>query len=148
MQGLATFPLTEDGGVESESMYRVAFLFVIPIVPLGADCAPITLSKMLVSHYIKQKKWQEAIYISKLTLRRAWDILWSESLHDGTIKETLLQKSAELTESLAECYIKQNQPEKAEGVYVKLFRAMLRLRRVEGDPFDKAKSLLTEFYKK
>ena len=145
---LATFPLTEDGGVESESMYRDVFLFVICNASLGADCAPITLSKTLVSHYIRQKKWQEAIHIIKLTLRRAWDILWSESLHDGTVKETLLRESAELTERLAECYIKQNQPEKAEGVYVELFKVMLRLRTVEDTLFKKAKSLLTEFYKK
>ena len=112
------------------------------------ESTTMTLAKRLSTKYMEQKKWSEATSIIRSTLQRTWSSFLSASVHDVTLTSTFLQESIEVVQRLAECYLEQRQIEKAEDVYLRLFRAVLVSKQSDNTLLDKVKWLLINFYDK
>lgn len=111
----------------------------------SVDSTTMTLSKQLTSQYMAQRNWSQAVSVVQATLERTWSSFVSKSIHEVTMTSTFQKESIELVEQLGQCYINQRLFEKAEDVYVRLFRASLTTPK-DHALLEKAKTLLIGFY--
>ncbi|KAF3764985.1 hypothetical protein M406DRAFT_346810 [Cryphonectria parasitica EP155] len=83
----------------------------------------IELCESLSSLYFKEERWSEASSILKQTLMRSsFSSLFSQSLERIDVKSSTTTKNISLVMKLAECYIHQSRFEKAEHLYLSLYR--------------------------
>lgn len=83
----------------------------------------VELSKSLTSIYMKEQKWSQAASVIKTTLMRSsFSSFFSESFESIDLKGALASEQISLVMKLAECYIHQHRYEKAESLYLRLYR--------------------------
>ena len=82
----------------------------------------VELCQSLTSIYTEQQRWSEAISVIKSTLKKSWTAFFSESIESITMTETFSSESVELVLKLASCYINEKRFEKAEDLYLRLYR--------------------------
>ncbi|CZT25011.1 related to NACHT domain protein [Ramularia collo-cygni] len=109
------------------------------------EASTMTLAKQLVSQFMGQKQWSQAISIIEQTLSRSWSSFLSNTVNEVTLATEYQKESIELVEKLAQCYIQERQWIKAEDVYVRFFRAALSSPKDQA-LLEKAKTLLIDFY--
>ncbi|KXS96240.1 hypothetical protein AC579_6698 [Pseudocercospora musae] len=129
----------------SESSHYEMFQVLIRNKSKSVESSTITLAKSLTSRYIEQKQWSKAISVIQSTLERTWSSFLSNSIHEVTLASTYQKESIEMVEQLAQVYIESRQWEKAEDVYIRLFRASLTNTK-DTTLLEKAKTLLIGFY--
>lgn len=83
----------------------------------------VELSQSLTSIYMKEQKWSQAASIIKTTLMRSsFSSFFSESFESIDLKSAFASEQIDLVMKLAECYIHQHRYEKAESLYLRLYR--------------------------
>ncbi|KAI5360579.1 Putative AAA+ ATPase domain, tetratricopeptide-like helical domain superfamily [Septoria linicola] len=113
----------------------------------SVETSTLTLAKTLTARYIEEKQYSQAISVIHATLERTWSSFLSKSVHEVTIASSFHNESVELVERLAEVYILERRFEKAEDVYVRLFRASLTTTK-NTVLLEKSKTLIIDFYHK
>lgn len=131
----------------SESVYKDVFFSIIQSSKT-IDSSTIALAKKLSAKYMEERNFTQAISVIQATLQRTWSSFLSSSIHDVTFTSTFTQESIELVERLAECYLQLKQVERVEDVYSRFFRAALVTKEVDKVIFEKARTLLIDFYDK
>lgn len=83
----------------------------------------IELCESLATVYMKEERWSQAATVTKQTLMRSsFSSFFSESYESIDLKSSLVSKHIDLVMKLAECYIHQKRYEKAEFLYLRLYR--------------------------
>lgn len=83
----------------------------------------VELSQSLTSIYMKQQKWSQAASVIKTTLMRSsFSSFFSESFESVDLKSSFAAEQIALVLKLAECYTHQHRYEKAESLYLRLYR--------------------------
>lgn len=83
----------------------------------------VELSQSLTSIYMKEQKWSQAASVIKTTLMRSsFSSFFSESFESIDLKNSFASEQIDLVMKLAECYIHQHRYEKAESLYLRLYR--------------------------
>lgn len=83
----------------------------------------IELCESLAVVYMKKEQWAQAASVTKQTLMRScFSSFFSESYESIDLKNSLVSKHINLVMKLAECYIHQKRFEKAEFIYLRLYR--------------------------
>lgn len=83
----------------------------------------VELSQSLTSIYMKEQKWSQAASVIKTTLMRSsFSSFFSESFESIDLKSSFASEQINLVMKLAECYIHQKRYEKAESLYLRLYR--------------------------
>jgi hypothetical protein len=139
--------VTETTTTVSESVFQDVFFSIIHSSKT-VDSSTIALSKKLTVQYMSKKNYTAAINVINATLQRTWSSFLASSIHDVTMATSFTQESIELVERLAECYTQTRQLEKVEDTYNRFFRAVLVADKVDQTIFEKAKTLLINFYDK
>lgn len=99
--------LTERTNQVSELSFESIFQSLINDSSKSFNQEMMTLSKQLISQYMQQMRWKEAVIVIESTLRRNWSNFFASSLHSVSLTTLFLQESIELVEHLAECYLQQ-----------------------------------------
>jgi hypothetical protein len=131
----------------SDSTFRHVFFSVIESEKT-VKTSTIKLSKKLTAQYMENKNYSAAVKVIHATLQRTWASFLSSSIQNVTMTSTFSQESIELVENLAECYLHMKQLEKVEDVYNRFFRATLVSEEVDKSIFERAKTLLINYYDK
>lgn len=143
----ASTSVTETTTTISESIFQEVFFSIIHSAKT-VESSTIALAKTLVAQYMLKKDYAAAVNVITATLQRTWSTFLASSIHDVVMTSTFTQESVELVERLAECYLQTRQLEKVEDTYTRLFRAVLVTDKIEKATFERAKSLLIDFYDK
>ncbi|KAL9092970.1 MAG: hypothetical protein Q9159_000594 [Coniocarpon cinnabarinum] len=104
----------------------------------------IELCESLTSIYMKEERFSEAITCIKSVVKRSWSSFFAASFQSTT---TIHMASLDLVTQLAICYLKQSRLEKAESVYVRLYRAVRSCYSVDHQLVIKYSEMLLSFYK-
>ncbi|KAH7383257.1 hypothetical protein BKA66DRAFT_417658 [Pyrenochaeta sp. MPI-SDFR-AT-0127] len=139
--------VTETTTTVSESVFQDVFFSIIQSSKT-VESSTIALAKKLTIQYIEKKNYSAAINVIHATLQRTWSSFLASSIHDVTMTSSFTQESIELVEHLAQCYLHLRQLEKVEDTYSRFFRAVLVTEKVDQTVFEKAKTLLVNFYDK
>jgi tetratricopeptide (TPR) repeat protein len=139
--------VTETTTTISESVFQDVFFSIIHSSKT-VDSSTIALAKKLTVQYMEKRNYSAAINVITATLQRTWSSFLASSIHDVTMTTSFTQESIELVERLAECYLQTRQLEKVEDTYSRFFRAVLVAEKVDNTVFEKAKTLLINFYDK
>lgn len=139
--------VTETTTTVSESVFQDVFFSIIHSSKT-IESSTIALSQKLTAQYMEKKNYTAAINVIHATLQRTWSSFLANSIQDVTMTSTFTNESIALVERLAECYMQLRQFEKVEDTYSRFFRAVLITDRVEKTTFDKAQTLLINFYDK
>jgi len=131
----------------SESAQWDMFHVLINNHSRSVDQTTLTMAKSLTSQYIERREWSKAISVIETTLKRTWSSFLSKSVHEVTLTTTFQKESIEMVEQLAQIYISQRSFEKAEDVYIRLFRASLTSTK-DQSLLEKTKGLILGFYLK
>lgn len=131
----------------SESVYKDVFFSVIQSSKT-IDSSTVALAKKLSAKYMEERDFTQAISVIQATLQRTWSSFLSSSIHDVTLTSSFTQESIELVERLAECYLQTKQMERVEDTYSRFFRAAIITKDVDKAIFERARSLLIDFYDK
>ena len=106
----------------------------------------IELCKSLVSIYIKKEQWSEALICIERTLRVSWAAFFSETIEVVKLTESFTSESIELVAKLAICYISRSRFERAEYVYLRLWKAIKASYRVASNQFAEYRDIVLAFY--
>ncbi|PPJ58058.1 hypothetical protein CBER1_03847 [Cercospora berteroae] len=142
----ATKDSSSTSSTSSHEQYEM-FHLLISNKSKSVETSTLTLAKTLTARYVEEKKYSQAVSVIQATLERTWSSFMSRSVHEVTIASSFHKESIELVERLAEVYILQRQFEKAEDVYVRLYRASLTNTK-DTTLLEKAKSLIIGFYQR
>lgn len=83
----------------------------------------VELSQSLTSIYMKEQKWSQAASVIKTTLMQSsFSSFFSESFESIDLKSSFASEQIILVMKLAECYVQQHRYEKAESLYLRLYR--------------------------
>lgn len=83
----------------------------------------IELCESLAVFYMKEERWAQAATVIKQTLMRSsFSSFFSESYESINLKSSSISKHISLVMKLAKCYIHQKRYEKAEFIYLRLYR--------------------------
>jgi len=132
----------------SEVVIREVFESSFTSSETTISATTVEMCKSLTSIYFKEERWSEAITCIKKTLARSWSTFFSESIESIMMAEHLSVESIELVSSLAECYIQQRKYERAEEIYVRLYRVHRKYCKIEDTAVIRYSELLIAFYAK
>lgn len=131
--------------VVSESIIREIFETTIKrTVSTKTQVELFKICDALVTIYVVEKKWSEAIQIISRFLEIVWKVIicgeGELSLPSGFVSETIL-----ITLRLARCY-QHNSFEKAEQIYLRIFQACLASLHVQDERVTQAAYAVIKFY--
>lgn len=132
----------------SETVIREVFESSFTSSETTITSTTVELCKSLTSIYLKEERWSEAITCIKKTLARSWSTFFSESIESILMAEHFSAESIELVISLAECYIHQRKYERAEEIYIRLYRAHRKHCKIEDIAVINYSEILIAFYTK
>ena len=104
----------------------------------------IELCKSLTSIYIKDERYSEAVKCIKSVVKRSWSSFFASSFESTT---TISVSSLELIMQLAVCYLKQSRIDKAELIYIRMYRAVRSCHSVDHELVVKYSEMLIAFYR-
>jgi hypothetical protein len=93
--------------------------------------ASFTTTEKLVSLYITQHRWKDAIQVIKRVLHGVWPSLFASSLQDVTLPEKSVESCVELAERLSQCYYSRRRLAKGQDTQLRIYRAIRSGRNVE-----------------
>ncbi|RYP50224.1 hypothetical protein DL768_004208 [Monosporascus sp. mg162] len=132
----------------SETVIREVFESSLSTEETEITTTTVELGASLTSIYTEQEQWAEAISVIKATLRKSWASFFAESIDSITMTSKFSSESIELVKKLAQCYISQKRYEKAEYIYLRLYRVHRKSRRLDDTAVIKYSELYLEFLKK
>lgn len=106
----------------------------------------VKLCKSLVTMYSKEQRWSEAVVCIKKMLMKSWSSFFSESIENISLAESFSSESIELVISLAQSYVSLKKFEKAEEIYVRLYRAYRIHGKVGSAEVIRYSEMLLDFY--
>lgn len=137
--------ITETTETSSETVIRTVFEHSITSSET-VSITTITLCKSLVYIYRKEQRWSEAVSCIKQLLLKSWSTFFSESIEGVLLIESYSKETIELAVSLAECYVSMRRYEKAEEIYLRIYRAYRNHRKIEDLMVIKYSETLLAFY--
>ncbi|RYP76267.1 hypothetical protein DL771_001886 [Monosporascus sp. 5C6A] len=132
----------------SETVIREVFESSITSEETEITTTTVELSESLTSIYTEQGRWSDAIAVIKTTLRKSWASFFAESIDSITMTSKFSSESIGLAVKLAQCYISQKRYEKAEYIYLRLYRVHRNSRRLDDAAVIKYSELYLDFLKK
>jgi hypothetical protein len=102
----------------------------------------------LVTHYMSQRRWQDASHLLERTLRGIWPSLFSTNVYDITLVLEHVEECVDLVRRLAECYSIRQRKIEEEDIRVRLYRAMRSGRKVDDKLWEQVTQELLSFYTK
>jgi len=132
----------------SEKVIREVFESAVTSEETEITTTTVELSESLTSIYTEQERWSEAIAVIKTTLRKSWPSFFAESIDSITMTSKFSSESIELAKKLAQCYISQKRYEKAEYIYLRLYRVHRKSHRLDDAAVIKYSELYLDFLKK
>ncbi|KAK7928543.1 NACHT domain protein [Apiospora marii] len=102
----------------------------------------------LVTHYISQRRWQDASHLLERALRGIWPSLFSTNVYDITLVREHVEECVDLVRRLAECYSIRQRKTEEEDIRVRLYRAMRSGRKVDDKLWEQVTQELLSFYTK
>ena len=136
---------TQITSTSSETVIREVFESSISSSTTEVSSTTIELCKSLTSVYIKQERYSEAIKCIKSVVKKSWASFFSSTFE--ATSSSISSSSIDLVVQLAVCYIKQSRFEKAEHIYVQLYRCIRSAYRLDHELVIKYSETLLEFYK-
>ncbi len=131
----------------SETVIREVFESSFSNEEIEISSTTVELCESLTSIYIKQERWSEAISVIKTTLKKSWAVFLVESVESMTMASTFSSESIELVMKLAHCYINQKRYDKAEYLYLRLYRVHRKCFRLDDAATIKYSELYLQFLK-
>ncbi|KAI0466964.1 hypothetical protein F4859DRAFT_282468 [Xylaria cf. heliscus] len=113
-----------------------------------ATTTTIELCNSLTSIYIEQENWSEAVSVIRSTLKKTWASFFAESIESVRLESSFSSESTLLVLHLAQCYINQKRHEKAEFLYLRLYRVYCKARKFDEARVVKFRELYIEFLTK
>lgn len=110
------------------------------------DISTVELCESLMLIYQQEQRWSEAITCVKKLLFKSWSTFYSDSFESILLAESFSSESIRLVISLAECYKSMRRYEKAEEIYVRLYRCYRNHFKVDHVEVIKYKKELLKFY--
>lgn len=132
----------------SESVIREVFESSFSSETTEITTTTVELCESLTSIYIEQQRWTEAISVIKATLKKSWATFFAESIESITMTSKFSSQSIELVMKLALCYISQKRYEKAEYIYLRLYRVHRKSCRLDDAVVVKYSELYWQFLQK
>jgi len=107
----------------------------------------VSISRSLISLYMKSEQWSEGIKISKKSLELIWRVVVSGG---GTIAlpREFGAEAIEIAIQLAICHHRSHHFHEAETIYRRIYQACFNSCQVHDERFTKAYTTLIEFYEK
>ena len=131
---------------ETETVIREVFETTITRCQHGKVDAHFFKSCMaLISLYIMQEKWSEV----EIVIKRSLELTWKAVLTFDTkltLTETYVSECIMVATQLAICYHRQRYFEKAESIYLRIYKACLTSLHVEHELLIKTSLALIHFY--
>lgn len=121
----STTTVTESSEAVMREVFESSFTSTERTETTEVSSTTLELCESLTSIYLKEERWVEAVSIIKQTLlKSSFSSVFSESLSFKSIdiKSSSIQKHISLVMKLSECYIHQKRYEKAEDLYLRLYR--------------------------
>jgi hypothetical protein len=105
----------------------------------------VSISRSLITLYIKSEQWSEAIKISKKSLELIWKVVVSGG---GTIAlpREFGSEAIDIAISLAVCHHRSHHFHEAETIYLRIYQACFNSCQVHDERFTKAYTTLIKFY--
>ena len=146
----STSTTTTTIATSSESVIREVFeeSFASSSEETEITTTTVELCESLTSIYTEQQRWSEAISVIKSTLKKSWAAFFSESIESITMTSTFSSESIELVLKLASCYISEKRYEKAEDLYLRLYRVHRKVYALDHASVIRFGELYLEFLKK
>lgn len=117
--------VTESSETVMREVFESSFTSTETTETTEVSSTTLELCESLTSIYVKEERWMQAVSIIKQTLlKSSFSSFFSESLSFKSIdmNSSSIQKHINLVMKLAECYIHQGRYEKAENLYLRLYR--------------------------
>ena len=107
----------------------------------------VSISRSLISLYMKSEQWSEGIKITKKSLELIWRVVVSGG---GTIAlpREFGAEAIEIAIQLAICHHRSHHFHEAETIYRRIYQACFNSCQVHDERFTKAYTTLIEFYEK
>ena len=109
------------------------------------DITTIKTCNTLSLYYVSHKRWSEATKVTHDSLRLIWNSLITGS-GKITLPDKFISETITMAERLAFCYHKEKHIEKAEHIYVSVFRATKNSLRIDDETVNKSSQTLILFY--
>ncbi|KAK7749096.1 hypothetical protein SLS62_008491 [Diatrype stigma] len=132
----------------SETVIREVFESSFSSEETEITTTTVELSESLTSIYVEQERWSEAIAVIKTTLKKSWANFFAESIEAISMTSKFYSESIDLVLKLAHCYISQRRYEKAEYIYLRLYRVHRKSCRLDDAAVIKYSDLYLEFLEK
>lgn len=129
----------------SEEVIRSVFESTIETTE-KVEITHIELCTSLVSRYIEKKQYSEAITCIRKLVVKSWSSFFAESIESIVLAEHFSEETVSLIIELAKSHICMRQYEKAEEIYIRLYRAYRRHCSIDDKRVLKYRKLLLEFY--
>ncbi|KAI0195422.1 hypothetical protein F4808DRAFT_464244 [Astrocystis sublimbata] len=105
----------------------------------------IEMCNSLITIYSEQENWSEAVSVIKSTLSRTWASFFAESIDSVRFESTFSSESTLLILQLARCYINQKRYDKAEYLYLRLYRVYCKAHKFDDVDVVKFRELYIRF---
>ncbi len=137
---------TKSTTVSSTSMTVIREVFESSFSSTEVSSTTIELCRSLVSIYMKQEHWSEASVCIEKTLRTSWAAFFSEIIDTVKLTESFTSQSVELVAKLAICHIKMSRFDRAEYLYLRLWKAIRFSCKVDSSLFAEYREIIIAFY--
>ncbi|KAL4731411.1 hypothetical protein ACLX1H_000377 [Fusarium chlamydosporum] len=111
----------------------------------GFDHAFYSACMALIGIYFEHHRWSEAEVIIKRTLEITWKAILSTDV-SITLTEHSIRECVHVARRLAKCYHHQGHFEKAEFIYLRIYRACLTSCSLDDELLCESLTVLVEFY--
>lgn len=129
----------------SETILREVFESLL-VGTAVVDSSTTELTKTLITIYVKEEKWSEAITVIKRMLEKTWPAFLSSSYAICTLPSKFTSEAIEFAEQLATCYHHQSRFDEYEATYVKLYRAVRSSRKIDDALVIRLSETLIKYY--
>lgn len=122
---ISTTTVTESSEAVMREVFESSLISTVTIESTEISSTTLELCESLTSIYLKEERWMQAVSVIKQTLlKSSFSSFFSESLSFESIdiKSSSIRKHIHLVMKLSECYIHQKRYEKAEDLYLRLYR--------------------------
>ena len=138
--------ITKSASVSTTSVTVIREVFESTFTSTEVSITTIELCRSLVSIYTKKEQWSEALICIEKTLRLSWAAFFSETIDVVKLSKSLTHESIELVATLAMCYIKMSRFERAEYLYLRLWKSIRASSKVDSKLFSEYREILLTFY--
>jgi tetratricopeptide (TPR) repeat protein len=137
---------TKSTTVSTTSVTVIREVFESSFTSTEVSTTTIELCRSLVSIYMKKEHWSEALICIEKTLRASWAAFFCETIDMVKLTESFTSESIELVAELAICYISMSRFDRAEYLYLRLWKAIRASCKVDSNLFAEYREIIVAFY--